>query len=195
MTMPNLPYSALFNLNNGVTHEASQLTIRHLSDMASFFLDQQAAEILLNKDPILYRVYLVQEANSSSLWITGMCIIEPGCVGVEYFMTKGHYHTKKDAPEIYLTIRGKGMLLLQTRFGDFKSLDMSSSVMNYIPGGWAHRTVNIGDEPLVVFAVWPADAGYDYGTIAKQGFKKLVVRKDDGPRVIDNSKYIPENIK
>jgi glucose-6-phosphate isomerase len=48
----------------------------------------------------------------------------------------------------------------------------------YIDGRHAHRVVNIGDEPLVFWACWPSDAGYDYGTIARDGFGLRVLQRD-----------------
>lgn len=187
-----IPYQALIERDSGVVPEAAQVTERRLNDMPGHYHDQEAVQRLLEDDPVLYRVYLVQEEDSPSRWNTATSVIEPGRVGQEYHMTKGHYHVNRDAPEVYLTIRGKGKLLLQTREGDFKALDMSPGHFNYIPGEWAHRTVNVGDEPLVFFAVWPEDAGYDYGTIADRGFVKLVLAEDGGPRLVENPSYQPE---
>jgi glucose-6-phosphate isomerase, archaeal len=47
----------------------------------------------------------------------------------------------------------------------------------------------VGEEPLVFFAVYPADAGYDYGTIEREGFPVLVVSGEGGPEVIPNPRY------
>jgi glucose-6-phosphate isomerase len=38
----------------------------------------------------------------------------------------------------------------------------------------------------VFLAVFPADAGYDYRTIADQGFASIVVERDGKPAVIPN---------
>jgi glucose-6-phosphate isomerase len=191
--MHEIPYNALINFDSGVIDDAAQVAERRLSDMAAFYHDQEAVQRLLDDDPVLYRVYYVQEAGSPSLWNTGVSVIEPGCVGDEYIMTKGHYHLNPEAPEVYLTLSGTGRLVLQTRQGEAKVLAMTPGAMNYIPGEWAHRTVNVGDEPLVFFAVWPSDAGYDYDTIAERGFARLVIAGDDGPQLIDNPAYIPES--
>jgi glucose-6-phosphate isomerase len=55
---------------------------------------------------------------------------------------------------------------------------MLPGTLLYIDGRHAHRVVNTGAEPLVFWACWPSDAGYDYGTIARDGF---------GLRVLDHS--------
>jgi glucose-6-phosphate isomerase len=61
--------------------------------------------------------------------------------------------------------------------------------VSYVPGGWAHRSVNVGGDPLVFFAAYAADAGYDYGTIERRGFPVLVVEGAGGPEVIENPRY------
>lgn len=55
-----------------------------------------------------------------------------------------------------------------------------------IPGGWAHRSVNVGDDQLAFFSAYIADAGHDDGTIETDGFPVLVVAGDDGPQIEDN---------
>lgn len=187
--MKHLPFDALMEFESGVIDDASLITRRRLSDMPSFFHDQDAVKTLIEEDPVLYQVYVKQNPTSSSLWNIGSCVIEPGTVGNEFFMTKGHFHIKEEAPEIYLTLGGLGRLLLQKRSGEFEVKNMAPGVINYIPGGWAHRTVNIGDKPLSFFAVWPADAGHDYGTIEEIGFGKLVVDDNGEPKIISNPKY------
>jgi glucose-6-phosphate isomerase len=60
----------------------------------------------------------------------------------------------------------------------------------YVPGRYAHRSINLSDsETLVTFFVFRADAGHNYGTIEEQGFRKLVVASDEGYKVIDNPNW------
>jgi glucose-6-phosphate isomerase len=47
------------------------------------------------------------------------------------------------------------------------------------------------DEDLVTFFVYPGNAGHDYGSIEKQGFRKLVVERDGQAEVIDNPRWLP----
>jgi glucose-6-phosphate isomerase len=52
--------------------------------------------------------------------------------------------------------------------------------------------VNTGlQAALVTFFVYPADAGHGYGTIERQGFRKLVVERDGQPAIIDSSRWSP----
>jgi glucose-6-phosphate isomerase len=104
-------------------------------------------------------------------------------------MTKGHFHATRDRAEIYLTLAGQGRLLMATEDGRTQVEAMGPGTVNYVPGWWAHRSVNVGDEPLVFFAVYPGDAGYDYGTIEEQGFPSLIVAGPGGPEVVPNPRY------
>ena len=98
-------------------------------------------------------------------------------------MTKGHFHVDVGAPEIYFTVGGRGLLLMQTHDGQIQTHEMEPGSVSFIPGEWAHRTINTGDEPLIFFAVWPVTAGHDYESIAESGFLRRVLNGDDGPVV------------
>jgi glucose-6-phosphate isomerase len=66
---------------------------------------------------------------------------------------------------------------------------MRRGTVNYIPGGWAHRSVNVGDDQLVFFAAYIGDAGHDYETIERKGFPVLVVKGQNGPEIVANPGY------
>jgi len=109
------PVLAHIDLTNGVITEAAEAIERRLSDMPAFFQDQEAVQALLADDPVLYRVYVAEQPNDAEGWYTATSVIEPGRVGDEYYMTKGHFHIQDDAPEVYLTLSGQGILVMQTR--------------------------------------------------------------------------------
>ena len=53
-------------------------------------------------------------------------------------------------------------------------------------------TVNTGTtEDLVFFWVFPANAGHDYGSIERQGFRKRIVARDGVVAVEDNPRWLP----
>jgi glucose-6-phosphate isomerase len=59
-----------------------------------------------------------------------------------------------------------------------------------VPPRWAHRSVNTAlDADLITFFVYPGNAGHDYATIERLGFRKLVVERDGQPQVIDNARW------
>jgi glucose-6-phosphate isomerase len=41
----------------------------------------------------------------------------------------------------------------------------------------------------VTFFAYPANAGHDYGTIERLGFRKLVLDSPNGPVIVDNPRY------
>jgi glucose-6-phosphate isomerase, archaeal len=110
------------------------------------------------------------------LW--GVTHLAPGRVGDEYFMTHGHFHALDTRAEYYTAVSGKGILLRMERNGHTWAEEMTPGALLYIDGKHAHRVVNTGDAPLVFWACWPSDAGYDYGTIARDGFGLRVLERD-----------------
>lgn len=109
------------------------------------------------------------------LW--GVTHLQPGRVGEEFFMTHGHYHAVETRAEYYTAVSGKGILLRMERGGRTWAEEMLPGTLLYIDGRHAHRVVNTGDEPLVFWACWPSDAGYDYATIARDGFGLQVLQR------------------
>jgi len=171
------------------SHQGAREIVRHLSDMTGFFTDKHATEIILSDDnPVVYKFWEVAYEGSDRGLSFGITRIYPGRVGREYHMTKGHFHTT-DGDEIYVVMRGRGLLLLQTRGGEAQAVDMVPGSMCYVPGGWAHRTVNTGDDELVFLSIWPPNIGHDYETVAQNGFPQLVVEGTDGPTVIRNPSF------
>jgi len=119
--------------------------------------------------------------------VQGLSIVHPGKVGNEYYMTKGHFHVVLDTAETYYCLQGSGMMVMETPEGDWAVEELRPKRVLYVPPRWAHRSVNIhSNEKLVTFFVYPADAGHDYGTIEKLGFRKLVVEKNGKTQVVDN---------
>ena len=104
-------------------------------------------------------------------------------------MTKGHYHARREQGEVYFGLSGRGMLLLQTEAGATSEIEMVEGSAAYVPPYWAHRTVNIGAEDFVFFSAWEARAGHDYGTIERDGFRKLVVLRNGRAVVVNNPRY------
>jgi glucose-6-phosphate isomerase len=140
-------------------------------------------------DRLVYRVHGIPVPPTTSNVVCSTTVIEPGTVGREYFMTKGHFHEVRDRAEVYLGLAGEGRLVMATESGEHTVEVMRRGTVNYVPGGWAHRSVNVGDEPLVFFAAYVGDAGHDYRTIEKRGFPVLVVKGTLRPEIVANPRY------
>jgi glucose-6-phosphate isomerase len=155
--------------------EASNHIVRQVSDMKGYYADEAALDQLVaTGDPVHYEVFEVPVPAEDGHLMYCVSTLQPGRVGSEFFMTKGHYHTRIETGEIYLGMRGEGYLIMKTPDGTFDARPIRRGQMVYVPPYWAHRSVNTGSEPLVSFCVYPADAGHNYGDIATDGFPKRV---------------------
>ena len=165
---------------------------RYLSNMKGMFYDAAAYDAALSKgDPLLYEFYDMGVPESSGEVAYGTSVTYPGKVGDEYNMTKGHFHTVLDTAEVYYCLRGHGMMMMESPEGDVEVREFRKGEAVYVPGRYAHRSVNVSpDEPFVTFFAFPGHAGHDYGAILTKGFRKLVVERDGKPAVIDNPRWI-----
>ncbi|TDD65563.1 glucose-6-phosphate isomerase [Jiangella aurantiaca] len=181
------PFTTLLDLKLGTFDpERGPVQVRTQEDLRGFFQADPP-----RPDELVYRVMPVPVPTENSEIQCSTTVLEPGTVGDEYYMTKGHFHAVRDRSEIYIGLAGEGCLVLATEDGRHRVEPIREGMVNYVPGGWAHRSVNVGDEPLVFFAAYVGDAGHDYATIERDGFPVLVCRGDDGPVVTDNPHYRP----
>lgn len=184
------PHVINIDLRSGKIENGVDCWTRRLSDMREMYSDQGAvSDILREEDPLIYEVYEDPVPNEEGQLFQVTSIIYPGKIGSEYHMTKGHYHEKRDTAEVYLCLSGKGYLLTQTEEGKADYLEMKPGVSTYIPPYWAHRTVNVGQEPFVFYGVYPGNAGHDYGSIEEVGFPHLVLEEDGEPVIEQNPDY------
>jgi len=182
-----LPFTLDFDLISG-TCGAKESTMRPLSKMEGMYNDRKAFDTILEKgDPLVYEFYELAMPGTAGDLQFGTSITYPGKVGKEYFMTKGHFHEVLETAEVYYTLSGEGYMLLETPEGEWKAEALEKGKALYVPPRWAHRSINTGNTPLVTFFVFRGDAGHDYGTIEKKGFRRLIVEGGDGnPQVIEN---------
>ena len=185
------PFVTEVDLVSGVLSAPDYIIERKLSDMASMYADEaEAARILAQDgDRLIYEVQGVELPEEEGQIPHCTTRILPGRIGDEFHMTKGHYHARREQGEVYFGLSGRGYLVMQTEAGETSVVEMVAGSAAYVPPYWAHRTVNVGDEDFVFFSVWEARAGHDYGTIERDGFRKLVVLRDGRPTVIDNPRY------
>jgi glucose-6-phosphate isomerase, archaeal len=180
--------AALLDLVSGHMHNVAATHTRRLSDMRGYYQDRDAEERLIGAgDPLIYTYAQAEVPQESGQLLYGATIIQPGRVGDEYFMTRGHYHARREAAEVYLTLRGEGRLVLDHRDSAASEIELRPGVIAYTPPGFAHRAVNVGAEELVFFAVWPADAGHDYATIETRGFSRRILHRDGRPLAVPST--------
>ena len=169
----------------------AQPTARTLRDVAPAFHDQAAAaEMQKRGNPMVYEFYeLNQIPEESGDLRFGTTIIYPGKVGNEYFLTKGHFHTILEAAEVYYCLSGEGAMLMETPEGESTMCMLKPGDSLYVPGRNAHRSVNTGSTPLVMFFAFRSDAGHNYGAIDEKGYRKLLLDVDGVPTLFDNPKW------
>jgi glucose-6-phosphate isomerase len=174
------PFGVSYDLENGVMLRATNHLVRRAADMRGYYADEAALERLVadQQNPVHYEVSEVPVPGERGHLMYCISTLQPGLVGQEYFMTKGHYHSVPNTAEVYLCLRGEGYMLMKTEAGECRAEPMARGRMVYVPPYWAHRSINTGQEPLVSFCVYPAEAGHNYGDIARQGFPKRAFARD-----------------
>lgn len=159
---------------------------RTVAELADYFLEASEAS-KISGSRVVYKVQAwqpVKEGTAGGLFF-GVSTVMAGKVGREYFMTKGHFHAQSDRGEYYWGVQGQGYLILMNRQRQTRAEQVFPGSLHYIPGDTAHRLANVGEEALIVGACWPADAGYDYHEITKNGFSARLLDLEGSPRLID----------
>ena len=178
-----------FDLITGKS-EKKETTKRHLSAMRGMFADDDAFEKELAKgDPVVYEFHEMNTPEDPGNLAFGISIVYPGKVGDEYYMTKGHFHTIIDTAEVYFTLDGEGIMLIESPEGDWSAQPLKPGETVYVPKRYAHRSINTGSKPLRTFFVFRGDAGHDYGTIETKGYRQLVVEKEGKAVCVPNPKW------
>ncbi|MCX7351098.1 MAG: glucose-6-phosphate isomerase [Alphaproteobacteria bacterium] len=165
------------------------------SDLAGLYEDERAFRALLEEkgSSVAYEVTDFKPSANPGDMIIGVTRMEPGRVGREFYMTRGHIHARPNRPEMYYGERGRGVMLLESPAGEIRTVEITPRAMCYVPPYWIHRSVNVGDEPLVMTFAYPADSGQDYDIIAKVGGmrSRIVTDGKGGWMAVDNAAYRP----
>lgn len=161
-------------------------------DLTGLYADEEAFAALLEAkaDEVAYEVTSYAPGVKVSDLIMGVTRMAPGKVGQEYYLTRGHIHAEGDRPEIYYTLSGRGIMQMESPSGEVRLVEMGPQDICYVPPFWIHRSVNIGDEDLVMFFSYPADSGQDYGIIERSNGMRVRImadghgrwRTEDNPR-------------
>ncbi|MCL2116969.1 MAG: glucose-6-phosphate isomerase [Planctomycetaceae bacterium] len=179
-----------FDLRTGAS-ALRETSLRPLSAVKGIFADEAAADEILKKDdPLIYEFHELSVPEHPGDLAFGCSKVYPGKIGKEYYMTKGHFHTVLDTGEVYYCLAGHGYMMLENPEGDWSALELGPGKAVYVPRRYAHRSINVDPvEPLLTFFVFRADAGHDYGTIAANGYRKLLIEENGKPCIMDNPKW------
>lgn len=164
---------------------------RYLSEMKGMFCDKNAYDKQLAiEDKLMYQFYDMEVPKNTGNVAYGTSIVYAGTIGNEFIMTKGHFHTVLDTGEVYYCLSGEGLMMMENPEGDIEVQRFTPGHSVYVPGRYAHRSINIGNETLVTFYAFPGHAGHNYGTIEEKGFRKLIIKEDNKAKMIDNPNWI-----
>lgn len=164
---------------------------RNLSYMKGLFNDTAAYDALLAKgDVTIYDFFDLGMPDTDADLAFGTSIVYPGKVGDEFFMTKGHFHTILNTAEVYYCLAGHGYMLMENPEGEWEAAELKPGYAVHVPGRYAHRSINVSaTEPLKTLFVFRGDAGHNYGTIEKNGFRKLAVDRGGKVEFVDNPRW------
>jgi len=165
------------------------------SDLTGLYEDERAFKALVAEkgNSVAYQVTDFKPSANPGDMIFGVTHMEPGRVGREFYMTRGHIHNRPNRPEMYYGERGRGVMLLESPAGDVRTVEITPRSICYVPPYWIHRSVNVGDEPLVMTFAYPADSGQNYDIIGEAGGMKSRIVTDDkgGWTAVENASYLP----
>ena len=167
---------------------------KRFRDLAGLYADAAAFDALVahRGGDVAYGVTSYMPGGKVSDLILGVTRMEPGRVGREFFLTRGHIHANGDRPEMYYGQAGHGLMQMESPEGEVRLMEIGPQAIVYVPPFWIHRSVNLGDGPLVMTFAYPADSGQDYGIIERAGGLRVrIVADGAGWRQEDNLDWRP----
>lgn len=163
-------------------NEPQDAKISCLGDLKHLFKD--SSETDLSDNTIIYFVERVEAVDDQTPEFS-ITTIMPGHVGNECFFTRGHDHDPAKG-ETYFCISGQGGLVVE-KDGDPEWLPMKPGDVIQLKSGWAHRTVNTGESPLIFAGQYIAPFDVDY-TISERGFRMKVINSEEGVNLLVDGK-------
>ncbi len=131
-------------------------------------------------------------------------ILTNDLMGQEYPKTYGHYHLPKNAVESYSVISGNALFLFQKpndqnlgEISEFHAVKKTTGESIDLPAGFAHATINLGPDALVVGNWENSDVENNYDPIKEfGGFAYYVICENGEIKFIKNEAYsvVPEII-
>ncbi|MCG8511824.1 MAG: hypothetical protein MI741_21625 [Rhodospirillales bacterium] len=169
---------------------------KRLTDLEGVYLDTDAFRGAVAQDGkrIVYYVHEIRPAQTRGDLIFGTTFMQPGRIGDEFFVTRGHIHAVANRPEIYYGESGSGLMQMESLEGETRILEVKPRVAVYVPPLWIHRSINTGNVPLVMSFFYPSDSGQDYEVIAHAGgMAKRIMADGAGWKAVENPNYRPRS--
>ena len=175
------PVACAIDLGSGDMSNATGRYTKYFRDLTGLYGDEAAFAAMAPQwgDRAVYEVGEFRPRDEAGDLIFGVTRMSPGKVGDEFFMTRGHIHRNGDRPEIYYAQNGRGVMLLESPEGEIRAVPIDPMTVCYVPPYWIHRSMNVGDDDLVMLFCYPADSGQDYGIIERAGGMRARI-VDDG---------------
>ena len=190
------PTSHRVDAETGTLSNHSRTYQKRLSDLAGLYADSNAFEAMARNDGerIVYAVQDFHPPQQVGDLIFGVTRMEPGKVGDEFFLTRGHIHARANRPEIYTGEGGHGLLLMESPEGETRIIAITPRIICYVPPFWIHRLINTGNAPLVMSFAYPGDSGQNYSVIAATaGMRQRIFADGDGWKLVPNADYRPRD--
>jgi glucose-6-phosphate isomerase, archaeal len=174
------PVALSVDASPGRMSNATRHYQKRFADLAGLYGDAAAFEALrpAMADAVVYQVWEHRASEATGDLIFGTSVMNPGRVGEEFFMTRGHQHQVADRAEVYHCVAGRGVMLLEDAGGEIRALEMTPGTIAYVPPHWIHRSVNTGPDLLITVFSYGADAGQDYQIIESGGGMRCRVVQD-----------------
>ncbi|MBC8065514.1 MAG: cupin domain-containing protein [Chlorobia bacterium] len=170
----------ILDLQSGIFEGQAPQSRRTLSELAPIF-----AAPVQDLEALVYETHgCPGEVGGAPRLLYATTILQPGSVGREFFMTRGHFHSNPDRGELMFTLQGQGALILMERERETWMESMEPGSTHDIDGRYAHRVANTGEEPLVFLVAWMSDCGHDYENIRERGFGKRLFDVKGKPTLV-----------
>lgn len=87
-----------------------------MSDLRGVFADTAAWQC---HDPqqVIYTVEMLDTPTPEGALFVGVTRLRAGRSGGEFYLTRGHFHQRREQGEVYFRLSGNGLLLLQNEQG------------------------------------------------------------------------------
>ena len=191
------PVGCQVDLDAGSMTNGTGSYIKRFRDLEGLYADAAAFGEMQSEwaDRTVYNVGEFRPREAAGDLIFGVTRMVPGKVGNEFFLTRGHIHRNADRPELYYGQKGQGVMLLESPEGEVRTMTIGPMTACYVPPFWIHRSVNVGDDELVMLFCYPADSGQDYGIIERSGGMRARILDDGrgGWRQVDNPDWSPRS--